>query len=169
MPSFALWKIGKADGDLSGPERVLYLNLVGDATDGAKVLSPRGKVVDALQAKGFAFVEAAAGQAVFKDDGRLELFAAVALGTARAHGFRVHAVFRMPDPGSGLCFTDRQVREGLGDGSFELPRGAAYHEPTDPLARAVFHGHVAFGGVDTGEPAFAEVSPFLFAPAAGGR
>lgn len=62
-------------------------------------------------------IDCTGGQAAF-EDGDLKHFAQQAIANARATGYKLYGIYRMYDPGLGLCFTNEWLQGGIKAGTF---------------------------------------------------
>lgn len=142
--------------------KILYFRVVGDNS-----IDQRGLLIDALERHGFNNIEGSGGQAAF-DDGDLEDFTEIVLGTARAQNppIDVQAIFRLDDPGLGMGVCDVSVLEGLVSGDVEIPNSSIYERLSERQIRSrdgrivsipfecvqqMIHGRVVFPNIAIGQ------------------
>ena len=143
--------------------KILYFRVVGDNS-----IDQRNLLIDALKHHGFNNIEGSGGQAAF-DDGDLEEFTEIVLGTAREQNppIDVQAIFRLNDPGLGMGVCDVIVLEGLASGDVEIPNSSIYERLSESQVRAMegnsgvslpfervrlmIHGRVVFPNIAIGQ------------------
>jgi hypothetical protein len=142
--------------------KILYF-----CVEGENSIDQRNLLIDALEHHGFNNIECSGGQAAF-DDGDLEEFTEIVLGTAREQNppIDVQAIFRLNDPGLGMVVGDVHVLEGLASGSVEIPNSSTYERLSERQIRSrdgrivsipfecvqqMIHGRVVFPNIAIGQ------------------